>query len=315
MGSKIEEVDGSCEDYLSRSPENKVSVPLWGFPLWGYYAGLAVIFGMIETHFMDNTFIHSTWSWLRFDWSALSFASKILIAYGALMWLACGLTYFLSLTDTRTLRDVGVWIKPMKFMAATALFVWTTVWLCHLANSSITSTNAYHWICALIIATSFFEVAYITYQGSQGAASHYNTSDPLHALLFGVMAIAAVGLTASQGWLAWEIWKNNQANEMSVTTLGVLVGLTLTFLLSTVSGFLLGGNQPPAGQGLPIVGWHLYKDIRPSHFLGVHAQQFIPLLGLFAERFFGSYSTYGLGIGSALYVAAWGILTWTSFAT
>jgi hypothetical protein len=39
------------------------------------------------------------------------------------------------------------------------------------------------------------------------------------------------------------------------------------------------------------------------------------LLGLCAERFFGSYSTYGLGIGSAIYVAAWGILTWTSFAT
>ncbi len=264
---------------------------------------------------MDNTLFNNPSSWLRFDWSALSVASKILIAYGALMWLACGVTYVLSLTDTRTLRDVGVWIKPMKFMAATALFVWTTVWLCHLANSSVTNTTTYNWICALIVSTSLFEVAYITYQGSQGGASHYNTSDPLHALLFGVMAVAAVGLTASQGWLAWEIWKENQASELSVTTLGVLIGLTLTFLLSTVSGFLLGGNQPPAGQGLPIVGWHLYKDIRPSHFLGVHAQQLIPLLGLCAERFLGSYSTYGLGIGSAIYVAAWGILTWTSFAT
>lgn len=249
---------------------------------------------------MDNTLFISTSSWLRFDWSTLSFASKILIAYGALMWLACGVTYALSLTDARTLRDVGVWIKPMKFMAATALFVWTTVWVSHLASSSVTNSTAYIWICVLIV---------------QGAASHYNTSDPLHALLFGVMAVAAVGLTASQGWLAWEIWKENQASELSVTTIGVLIGLTLTFLLSTVSGFLLGGNQPPAGQGLPIVGWHLYKDIRPSHFLGVHAQQFIPLWGLFAERFLGSYSTHGLGIGSAIYVAAWGILTWTSFAT
>ena len=262
---------------------------------------------------MYNTLFNSTPSWLRFDWSALSLASKILIAYGALMWLACGLTYFLSLTDTRTLRDVGVWIKPMKFMAATALFAWTTVWVSHLAGSSITNTSAYNWICALIVSTSLFEVVYITYQGSQGAASHYNTSDPLHALLFGVMAVAAVGLTASQGWLAWEIWKENQASEMSVTTLGVVIGLTLTFLLSTVSGFLLGGNQPPAGQGLPIVGWHLYRDIRPSHFLGVHAQQFIPLLGLCAERFFGGYSTHGLVIGSALYAAAWALLTWASF--
>jgi hypothetical protein len=262
---------------------------------------------------MHATLFNGTPSWLKFDWSALSFASKILIAYGALMWLACGLTYFLSLTDTRTLRDIGVWIKPMKFMAATALFAWTTVWVSHLADSSITNTSDYNWICALIVSTSFFEVAYITYQGSQGAASHYNTSDPLNALLFGVMAVAAVGLTASQGWLAWEIWKANQGSEISVTTLGVVIGLTLTFVLSTVSGFLLGGNQPPAGQGLPIVGWHLYKDIRPSHFLRVHAQQLIPLLGLCAERFFGGYSNQGLVIGSALYAAAWALLTWASF--
>jgi hypothetical protein len=266
----------------------------------------------LGAYFMQKTLFNSIPSWLRFDWATLSFAAKILIVYGALMWLACGLTYFLSLTDTRTLRDVGVWIKPMKFMAATALFAWTTVWVSYLASSSVANSAAYNWICVLIVSTSFFEVAYITYQGSQGVASHYNTSDPLHALLFGVMAVAAVGLTASQGWLAWEIWKDNHASQLSATTLGVVIGLTLTFLLSTVSGFLLGGNQPPAGQGLPIVGWHLYKDIRPSHFLAVHAQQFIPLWGLCADRFLGSYSIHGLVIGSALYGAVWAILTWAS---
>jgi hypothetical protein len=167
----------------------------------------------------------------------------------------------------------------------------------------------------LIITTSFFEVTYITYQASQGAASHYNTSDPLHALLFGVMALAAVGLTASQGWLAWEIWKQTQSTEMSTTTLSVIIGLILTFLLSTFSGFFLGGNQPPAGPGLPLVGWHLYKDIRPSHFLGVHAQQFIPLLGLFADRFLGVYAAQVLSVGSIFYVIIWAILTWASLSS
>jgi branched-subunit amino acid permease len=248
------------------------------------------------------------------EWPVLTMASKLLMAYGALMWLSCGLTYFLSLNDTRTLRDIGVWVKPMKFMAATALFVWTTVWVSHLANPSVTNGAAFSWICALIISTSFFEVSYITYQASQGAASHYNTSDPLHALLFGVMAFAAVGLTASQVWLAWEIWRESKFTGLSVTSLGVVIGLTLTFLLSTVSGFLLGAHQPPAGQGLPLVGWHFYKDVRPSHFLGVHAQQIIPLWGLFADRFMGSYSTQGLCMGSVLYVMAWAILTWASLS-
>ena len=135
----------------------------------------------------------------------------------------------------------------------------------------------------------------------------------LHIILSGVMAIAAVGLTATQAWLAWEIWQEQKVMGLSVVTLGVVIGLVLTFILSTVSGFLLGGNQPPAGVGLPIVGWHLYRDIRPSHFLGVHAQQFIPLLGLLVERFAGQYAHVGLLAGSAAYVSAWMFLTWAAF--
>ena len=130
--------------------------------------------------------------------------------------------------------------------------------------------------------------------------------------MFGVMAIAAVGLTASQAWLAWEIWKEPRGAGMPVETLGVIIGLVLTFVLSTISGFMLGGNQAPAGQGLPIVGWHFYKDIRPAHFLGVHAQQLIPLWGLVAAKFVGAFAQSGLIAGSIAYVVLWGISTWLS---
>jgi hypothetical protein len=246
------------------------------------------------------------------NWSALSLASKVLVIYGGLILVALGLTYLLSLTDIRTIRDVGVWVKPMKFMAATVLFAWTTVWLVTIANTSVGNSQTYIWITALLIVTSLFEVVYITYQGSQGEASHYNNSDMLHMILFGVMAVAAVGLTATQAWLAWEIWQEQKTMGLSVVTLGVVIGLMLTFILSTISGFMLGGNQPPSGIGLPIVGWHLYRDIRPSHFLGVHAQQFIPLLGLLVERFAGQYANVGLIAGSEAYVSAWIFLTWTA---
>ena len=87
-------------------------------------------------------------------WSALSLASKILVIYGGLMLIALGLTYLFSLADARTIRDVGVWVKPMKFMAASALFAWTTVWLVSIANTSVDRGQAYQWIAALIIVTS-----------------------------------------------------------------------------------------------------------------------------------------------------------------
>ncbi len=80
------------------------------------------------------------------------------------MWLGCGLIYFFSLRDLRTLRKVGAWVKPVKFMAATALFAWTTVLLTERVNAPLSYGPAYIGICILLVVTSLFEVAYITYQ-------------------------------------------------------------------------------------------------------------------------------------------------------
>ena len=64
-------------------------------------------------------------------------------------------------------------------------------------------------------------------------------------------------------------------------TQSVSVGLALTFVLAKTSGFMLGGLQPPTGQRIPLVGWHLTDgDIRPAHYLEADAHQRIPLLGL-----------------------------------
>jgi hypothetical protein len=248
-------------------------------------------------------------NWINLEWQLLSLASRVLLCYGLLMAIALLITYAWSLNDYRLIREVGIWVKPMKFMSATALFAMTTLWLIKVANSHVDQTSDYNWIVALLISTSLFEVVYISYQASKASASHYNISDPYHAFMFGVMALAAVGLTSSQAWLAWEIWKEQSGIDMPVESLGVIMGLVMTFTLSTISGFMLGGNQPPVGQGLPIVGWHLHKDIRPAHFLGVHAQQLIPIWGLITAKFMGSFAHTGLLIGIVAYFMIW--LTWT----
>ena len=214
-------------------------------------------------------------------------------------------TLALSWVDLRTLREVGIWAKPMKFMAGTALFALTTVWLSTLVPGDVGHVRSFQWITALIIVTSLFEVVYITYQASLGEGSHYNNTDPVRAMLFGLMAVAAVGLVASQAWLAWLIWKALGTSELTPTLLAVLLGLALTFVLSTVSGFMLGGKQPPAGVGWPVVGWHTWQDVRPAHFLAVHAQQFFPMAGLLAERMGGQAAIPGVIAFTLSYMAAW----------
>ena len=255
-----------------------------------------------------------SWGAINFDGSGLSLAQKTLCLYGLLMAAVLLPTFALSWFDVRELREVGIWVKPMKFMAGTALFALTTVWLTLLVPGNVGQAKSFQGITALIIVTSLFEVVYITYQASIGEGSHYNTTNPVRAMLFGLMAVAAVGLVASQAWLAWLIWNAQEAAKMTPTTLAVLWGLALTFVLSTVSGFMLGGKQPPAGVGFPVLGWHTWQDLRPAHFLAVHAQQFIPLAGIVAERMADQAGMPVVLVFSSAYIAAWFALSWMGMA-
>ena len=142
-----------------------------------------------------------------------------------------------------------------------------------------------------------------------GDCSHHNVSDPFHAAMFGLMAVAAVVLTATQALLAWLIARHSLAPH-TVFGHSVVIGLLLKFALRTVSGFLLGGQHPPAGVGLPVVGWQLGQaDARPAHFMGVHAHQWIPMAGWLLQR----YRVSNAGGMLAAFTISYGIV-WTLLA-
>jgi len=203
------------------------------------------------------------------------------MAYTALMCACFFLALILWFSDERVIREVNVWAKPMKFMSSTALLALTTAIFLALLPLAVRAKRALQVLVWVLILTSAFEVGYITWQAAWGNASHYNVTTPFLAVMFGIMAIAAVALTATQGYLAWIVIKHGLSFGGELFKQAAAIGLALTFVLATVSGFMLGSLQPPAGEGLPLVGWHLTGgDVRPAHFLGVHANQLIPLAAL-----------------------------------
>ena len=234
-------------------------------------------------------------------------APLALMLFGAALLLCMVPAWQRARHDTRTIRGVGVWAKPLKFMAALALFAVTTA-VSMLAAGAAPDASLWR-IAALVVATSTFEVTYITWQASRGEASHYNTSDALHTGLMAMMALGAIGLAASQAWLAWVIVRHQPGWLSSVAVLGVVTGLTMACVLATISGFLLAGHRAPAGRGAPVVGWHRLGDLRPAHFLGVHAQQCIPLFGLFAHALMGKAAHAGFAAMACTYLLAWAALT------
>ena len=215
----------------------------------------------------------------------------------------------LIILDDRTWREVAIWAKPLKFMLSTAAFAATTAWFVGLLPEGLQASPLVHRLAWVVVITSTFEVGYISLQAVLGQGSHHNTGDPLHAALFGLMAIAAAGLTATQAVLAGLIWRHSLERN-SVFVRSVIVGLILTFALATASGFMLGGQQPPAGTGLPLLGWRIGQaDARPAHFLGVHAHQLIPLAGWLLQRNRVSHAGPWLSAFTVTYLLGWTLLT------
>jgi hypothetical protein len=183
--------------------------------------------------------------------------------------------------DDRMLRGANVWIKPLKFALSLGLFALTTAWFVgHLrpAARRLRAVDAIVWV---LIGSAGFELAYIALQAGLGSGSHYNVGDPVHAVLYSLMGLGAVTLTATQPALAWMLLRHADPKRAPAYRLAVVIGLVLTFVLGAGVGGLLSGLQPPETAALPIVGWSMAGgDLRPAHFLGIHAQQALPLVGL-----------------------------------
>jgi hypothetical protein len=207
--------------------------------------------------------------------------------------------------DPREIRGVNVWVKPMKFMAAVSLFSFTTAWFIGLLPVARRRTRAIRFVVASIVVAGGFEVGYITLQAALGQASHYNLNDHLHATLYMAMGAGAMLLCATQGVLAVQISRHASKEVDPAWRMAVVRGLWLTLALGAGAGAMLSGLQAPAGEGLPIVGWHLSSDLHPAHFLGIHAQQFLPLLGLALASWPTARARWTLNAAVLVYAVLW----------
>jgi hypothetical protein len=218
-------------------------------------------------------------------WLAQARAGEpVLAAFGLAMWLAMIPAAIALGLDERSLRGVSVWVKPLKFMASLGLFALTTAWFVGL------------------------EIGYIALQAALGRASHYNFDSPLSAALYSAMGLGALALTFTQAVLAREVVRHGGPLRGDPVRVAIVAGLVLTFLLGAGAGGLLGSMQPPAGTGLPIVGWHPRGDLRPAHFVGLHAQQLLPLAGLALARLAPGRAMPALWAFTLGYVALWAAL-------
>jgi len=183
--------------------------------------------------------------------------------------------------DERTLRGANVWIKPIKFAISIGVLALTTAWFVGHLPAERRSGRAIDWIVWLLIGSGSFELIYISLQAALGEGSHYNVGDVWHMVMYNLMGLGALMLTATQPMLAWQLFRHPDPHRPQVYRLAILIGLGLTFVFGAGIGGLLANLQPPSGGAtLPLFGWSLGGgDLRPAHFVGIHAEQLLPIVG------------------------------------
>ena len=219
-----------------------------------------------------------------------------------------------AVLDPRTLGGAPVWLKPAKFALSLGVYALTLAWFCGYARPAFLKSGWARGATAVVVATSLFELGYIAWRASRAEASHFNVDSLAGVVLFQLMGVGAVLLTAASLVFAAGVWRGDRPIGAAYR-LSVVAGLILGFLLGTTAGGFLGANgghwiggDLTDATGLALMGWSTTGgDLRISHFVGLHAIQAIPLFGLLTSRL---DRRLGVALVLAFCVAWSGLFIW-----
>lgn len=235
---------------------------------------------------------------------------RVLALYGLALLLVAVPVIALQAIDPRMLASgVNVWVKPAKFLVSIGVFALTAAWFFGYVRPERRGSRPMRAVAGMIVVAGTFELGYILFQAAQGLDSHFNETTPFHALMYGLMGLFAVLLVSTALPLAWEIARRPAAWLRPDFVAAVAVGLVLTFLLGGgLGGYMsaqAGHSVGAEGAGVPLFGWNrLGGDLRVAHFLGVHAEQAIPILSALVAGFAARTRWLVLGAGILAYTAA-----------
>ena len=192
--------------------------------------------------------------------------------------------------DQRALDGVAVWVKPAKFALSFLVHFATLAIIVACMSPENAPLRIVEAVGRVMAAVFIAEMAYVIFQAAQAQHSHFNDTTSFHTAMFSLMGLGAVVLIALPVVIAWCAKRNSAFGP--ATQSGIWWGAIISFILTVIIGGYLGGNgshfvgnQSNPELVLPFFGWSTeVGDLRPAHFLSLHALQVLPLIGLWADR-------------------------------
>ena len=225
--------------------------------------------------------------------------------------------------DDRTLGEVSVWEKPLKFFISSAIFALTYSWL----SSFITKGQRWVQRVGGIIAFSMVvELVLITAVAALGETSHFNVSSPIAITIWSLMATFISIVLVATVFLSILIIRD-RGQELTLRlglglgSLNTAVGMGLAFLMTSPTAEQLANFQGIAGAhsvgtsdrgpGLPLLGWSTVAgDLRVGHFFGLHSIQVAAILLALTLILPVATRMPLLIVGNAAYLGFVALVTW-----
>jgi len=185
--------------------------------------------------------------------------------------------------DTRLVSGVNPWFKPIKFTQSIAAYVLTVAWMLDYLRVSRRGKQIISWGIAICVVA---QITGITLQAARGTTSHFNLSSPFDiviTVLLDVMDLVNTGFVIALLVFACQ----GKYAVGRPTQWGIATGLLIFLGASAIGGVMVfnGGHSvgvvgSDSAPGLPFLDWSLTcGDLRPAHFLGLHALQILPIAG------------------------------------
>ncbi len=246
-----------------------------------------------------------------------SFAERVWFQSAFLLLAAIPATLVARELDARTVNDINIWIKPLKFHLSTGVHLATLAVLATFLSDRARAGKGLAAVAAVSAFAAIVEIAIIAAQSARGVASHFNYSTQFDALIYMFMGLGALLIVMPAIVLGvWFLCAPVTEKLTPGLKLGAGLGLTLGFILTLgiagymsqqPSGHWVGGPPTDAG-GLPLVGWSRDGgDLRVPHFFATHLMQALPLVGYAADRMLGAAAAIRIvwiaaGVGLAVAV-------------
>ncbi|TNF58861.1 MAG: hypothetical protein EP307_11565 [Rhodobacteraceae bacterium] len=212
----------------------------------------------------------------------------ILTRIALVMGLSLLLTIPAFLLDGRMFQGENVWVKPIKFQLALAIYFGTLAVYAAFLPRGLLETPRLRFFLVVVGFATLAEMIWIGGAAMFATASHFNTTPLLYGVYL-LMGAFAVLLTSASLVLGLAFWRDRGSALPEAVRLSLSLGLILTFALTLIvagtlsarSGHFVG--TPTQGAALPLLGWSReVGDLRVAHFFATHALHVVPLFGIAA---------------------------------